>query len=162
MARASVAVGAKRLLKLAEFLKTVPAKRFDYNSWVGEDWKGSPDLSCGTTACALGWATQVPAFKRAGLYLHVDKDAVRELEDQERAIARGEQVFYPLAGLGTSANVRMKGSREYDAFALAANFFAISESDANYLFSPADDGSESKATPKQVARKITKYVRVNR
>lgn len=51
------------LAKLSALLKTVPPERFYYGSWVGDDWAGRQDLSCGTTACALGWATQIPEFK---------------------------------------------------------------------------------------------------
>lgn len=50
------------LAKLSALLKTVPPERFYYGSWVGDDWAGRQDLSCGTTACALGWATQIPEF----------------------------------------------------------------------------------------------------
>lgn len=49
-------VSNNRLLKLAAFLDTVPPERFKYDTWAGEDWKGKPDLSCGTTACALSAA----------------------------------------------------------------------------------------------------------
>lgn len=65
----SIAVGNKRLLKLAAFLRTVPRRRFDYSTWIGEDWKGAQDLSCGTTACAMGWAATMPEFRRLGLRL---------------------------------------------------------------------------------------------
>lgn len=61
--------GNKDLLRLADFLDTLPSKRFDFNTWVGDDWKGKPDLSCGTTACALGWAATIPAFRKRGLRL---------------------------------------------------------------------------------------------
>lgn len=57
----------ERLLRLAEFLEKLPPKRFDFGSWVGVDWKDKPDLSCGTTACALGWATV--ALPECGLEL---------------------------------------------------------------------------------------------
>lgn len=49
-----------RLLRLAAFLDTLPPERFDYRTWVGRDWQGKADLSCGTTACALGWAMTLP------------------------------------------------------------------------------------------------------
>ena len=65
-------VSNRRLLKLAAFLRTLPRKRFDYNRWVGRDWGGAPDLSCGTTGCALGWAATMPAFQRLGLRLAPD------------------------------------------------------------------------------------------
>jgi len=61
---------AKSLLtELADFLDTLPPERFDYGHWVGSDWKGESDLSCGTTACAAGWATTLPSFRERGLRL---------------------------------------------------------------------------------------------
>lgn len=68
----------KRLLKLAAVLKTVPSKHFDMMAcWVaGEDIESAQSFgakglgtpkTCGTTACAMGWACTVPEFKRAGL-----------------------------------------------------------------------------------------------
>lgn len=62
----------KRLLKLADFLEALPRKRFVYNYWVGPDWRGDKEFSCGTTACALGWATTMPAFRRLGLRMGMD------------------------------------------------------------------------------------------
>lgn len=58
-----------RLLKLAAFLEQLDPKRFNYRRWVGDDWKGAQDLSCGTTACALGWAATMPEFQELGLRL---------------------------------------------------------------------------------------------
>lgn len=58
---------------LAEFLRTDPRVReegrFDMRSWVGRDWEGDPSLSCGTAACAAGWATTIPHFRAQGLRL---------------------------------------------------------------------------------------------
>lgn len=62
----------KRLQKLADHLRTVPAAKLDMNIW-----------SCGTSACAMGHACTIPSFKRAGLRL------VR-LENAE-----GKEHFYP-------------------------------------------------------------------
>ncbi len=83
------AIGLKRLEKLADFMETVPRKKFNFNVIVGHDWGGKPDLSCGTTACALGWATTMPLFRRLGLYLEADSQQVeirntvcRTAEDQ--------------------------------------------------------------------------------
>lgn len=74
----------KRLLKLAAVLKTVPAKHFDMGHWAGGEYdeegvqleagkslfgakgQGTPK-TCGTTACAMGWACTIPEFKSAGL-----------------------------------------------------------------------------------------------
>lgn len=44
-----------RLLKLANFLeKKVKPKWFALHTWAEEGWK---EKECGTTACAMGWAT---------------------------------------------------------------------------------------------------------
>lgn len=59
----------KRILMLADFVEKVKEERFDYHSWAGYEWAGDPKLSCGTTACALGWATTIPFFRRLGLHL---------------------------------------------------------------------------------------------
>ena len=59
----------ERLLRLADFLDTVPDERFDFGVWAGQDWGGKADLSCGTVACALGWATALPEFQALGMRL---------------------------------------------------------------------------------------------
>lgn len=56
-------VQAKRVLKLADFLKAVPRKRFSMETWCSGDGLNQ----CGTTGCAGGWATTMPAFQRLGL-----------------------------------------------------------------------------------------------
>jgi len=61
-----------RLLGLVALLRKLPPEKFNYNTWVGVDWKGKQDLSCGTTACALGWATTMPQLRRLGLRLSKD------------------------------------------------------------------------------------------
>ena len=50
-------IGHRRLLRLAEFLETVPPEQFDMSSWISE---------CGTAACAAGWAARIPEFNAAG------------------------------------------------------------------------------------------------
>lgn len=47
----------ERLTKLADFLDTVPEPAFNIDRWQG---------SCGTVACAVGWATKIPEFIEAG------------------------------------------------------------------------------------------------
>lgn len=59
----------KRILKLADFMEKLPRKRFNFAVFVGENWQGKPDLSCGTYACAAGWATTLPLFRKLGLVL---------------------------------------------------------------------------------------------
>ena len=49
---------AALLLQLADLLDTVPEERFAYGSWF--TGPGVTAGECGTTACALGWATRIP------------------------------------------------------------------------------------------------------
>jgi len=53
--------GRERLRVLADFLDTVPPHKFD----IGLYW-------CRSSACALGWATKIPAFAAAGYRLDAD------------------------------------------------------------------------------------------
>ena len=60
-----------RLLKLADFLEALrPTKEktfsMDYWSMSYRDDEGN---ICKTSACACGWATTIPSFRRAGLHL---------------------------------------------------------------------------------------------
>jgi len=49
---------AMRLLILANYLETLPDERFFMGSWFND---------CGTTACAMGHATNIPQFRDLGL-----------------------------------------------------------------------------------------------
>lgn len=50
----------ERLTILADFLDTVPQEKFNIHIWFSR---------CRTAGCALGWATQIPEFKKDGLKL---------------------------------------------------------------------------------------------
>lgn len=93
------ATGKKRLLKLADFLQTVKPKRFDMGFFATGDLH-----ECGTAGCALGWATMVPSFQKAGLYLD------------------------------DGMSVRFKGSRVHDSFRVAEKFFDLTEREAENFF----------------------------
>ena len=139
MKQVSRHTGNRRLLKLAAFLDTVPPSRFDYNQWVGEDWRGDPALSCGTSACALGWATTMPTFRRLGL-------ALRRVH-----------------GLGTAEVVmpRVRVPRTFDrSFTTGAKLFGISYDESRYLFSTLGDARKAWEvwTPNDVAEKIRRFV----
>ncbi|SRR5258706_964630 len=58
-----------RLLKLARFVERVPPQKFDMNFWARAKGPVTRLPRCATKACALGWATAIPEFKRAGLEL---------------------------------------------------------------------------------------------
>ncbi len=66
-------MNAERLLRLADFLETLPEGRFDYSVWSRGCEPGVQleivGGACGTTGCALGWATAIPEFQELGLYL---------------------------------------------------------------------------------------------
>jgi hypothetical protein len=102
------ATGKRRLLKLADFLETVPRKRLDMSIFATGDLR-----ECGTSGCALGWATQIPSFRRAGLYL-----------DETSPRLRGRP-------------------RIVDPFQVAREFFDLSAYDAADLFTPNYDGSDT-------------------
>lgn len=60
----------KRLLKLAALLDVVPPDKFDMRFWaLGDGTPMGDEPKCSSVACALGWATTIPEFKRAGLKL---------------------------------------------------------------------------------------------
>lgn len=74
-------IGFRRLHKLADYMHGLPKsanKHFDMKTFFNHenpehehlipDAPTVKDLhTCGTSACALGWAMTVPAFRRAGL-----------------------------------------------------------------------------------------------
>jgi len=144
----------KRLLKLADVLRKLPEAKFDYGSWVGNNWKGKSDLSCGTTACALGWATTIPSLRRAGLRLGEMK-------------VNTTTPFAPYM-VGTSPS--WSSARE-----AGMEIFGLTEDEFEFLFIPGSclnidsDGDDFKedymegpsddATAKQVAKHIRNFVK---
>lgn len=128
-------IHAERLLRLAEFLETVPKERFDLSSWVGEDWGGKQDLSCGTTACAMGWAATMPEFRELGL----------KIASQGRRVYVGE----PEDGYSSSA------------YAIISIFGP--EAEEEVLFYPGGWGSggggEDSPTPWGFANRIRRFVK---
>lgn len=71
-------MNVKRLQKLADFLRIVPREVFNIRGWlyadINEDISShlhNPERAseCGFAACAMGWATQIPSFRRAGLLI---------------------------------------------------------------------------------------------
>ena len=140
----------RRLLQLVDVLRKLPVKRFNYSTWVGKDWGGAPDLSCGTTACALGWATTIPALRRAGLRL---------------GKIPNDDDFQPFAPhmVGDTPSY---DSSEY----VAAEVFGLSFDEYAYLFIPGsdvpdeyagileDNGPGDNASAKKVAMHIKNFV----
>ncbi len=62
------ATGKRRLLKLADFLYSLPRRtKFNMDFFAEKIDDGKP--ACGTAACAAGWAASIPSFRRAGYKL---------------------------------------------------------------------------------------------
>jgi hypothetical protein len=67
-------VTVRRLRKLAAFLRELPRRKFDFGTWARDPGNPDPRIKLDphdrkTVACAAGWATCIPEFKRAGLRL---------------------------------------------------------------------------------------------
>lgn len=134
----SPATSKRRLMALAKLLRGLPRRRFYYARWVGLNWEGKANLSCGTSACALGWATTMPALRREGLRL------VRT--------TRG----------GPNGGRVVLGHKE--GIYAGARAFGISTREATFLFIPGQlhDGRWapwSNATNKEVAKHIESFVK---
>ncbi len=130
-----------RLLRLADFLDVLPAKRFDFGSWVGTSWGDTQDLSCGTTACALGWAATMPEFRALGLRL-----ARAWCEDPCVAVGA-------VLDTDDAASISLNAAREV---------FGLTHDQANLLFIPGDaDGDEETGRPNETAspREVAEHIR---
>lgn len=128
---------AKRLLRLAKLLRSVPRKRFDMTIWANGVLCGRPNETkrrCSTSACALGWATTIPSFNKAGL---------------RQTVATGSeelQICY----------------RDYSGYSAATAFFLITHVAAYWLFSPVDclaKLSREQEAPQQTADRIEQFVK---
>ena len=146
-----------RLLTLAAFLEALPRKAFSLKAWVIEkknSYCGEEELdenvvaklftakrnmkngltptqmiSCGTTACAVGWAGSIPAFKKEGFCIYVN---------EERMVA-------------------IPRFQEYKNWYAVKAFFDISYWESHKLFS-ISYYDQKDPTPKQVAKVIRKFV----
>jgi hypothetical protein len=149
MKEVSPKVYKERLLELAKFLRHLPKTRFDYSSWVGNDWKGKKDLSCGTTACALGWATVVPSLRKAGLRMgKIDNtyiNAAVYLKGKAPSLDSPEQAGMEVFGLT---------SDEFDYLFVPDSGVFLEELDLDQ-----EDGPDSSASAKEVAKHIRGFVK---
>jgi len=113
--------------------------RFNLATWAGNPdhpWEGKPDLSCGTSACAVGLATTIPEFAAAGLKLE--------------PLVEGEN-----AGL---VYMDAESGHTYYGFHAVQKFFDISASEANRLFSVGSYDSEELTTADEVADRIQAFL----
>ncbi len=103
-------VHKERLLALADYLTLVPREKFSYASWMSSkrpnfyESKDSNPRSCGSYACALGWATTMKQFQRLGLTMLIHPTSrVRfpslidaDPEDTERGSTRASAKIFGL------------------------------------------------------------------
>lgn len=138
--------GNWRLLATARFLRSLPPDRFDFGMWVGTDWKGMQDLSCGTTACVMGWAPQVPELKHLGL---------RILKNENNVVGIG----FP----GEENGISNPGTN----LRTACKVFGVTYTQAHYLFLPdsrgfnrefSDASPDENASAVEVAAHIERFV----
>jgi len=135
----SQAIYNNRLVRLARFLRTDPV--FDFSDFLSNiQARFKPDLSCGTSACALGWAAALPEFRALGVELSVDRN----------------QTLFQLDGKNCSFHT------------VSARLFGLTEKEARYLFMPAyriagyPSSPPGNATARQVANHILRFVRLRR
>lgn len=114
-------------------LANVPRERFDFRR-VFANWGGAPDLSCGTTACIIGWGMTCPALRDQGLAV-----------DSRDFMYDGElDVFAAGAKL----------------MACASCVFGLTGGQNSYLFDPSDGISKlrARATLEEVVDHIRRFI----
>lgn len=139
----------KRLLKLAEFLETLPPKDFDISWWRAE-CEGS-DGKCGTTYCAVGWATTFPENRRAGLTL---SSAKSDYTPKFKPVSEQDKRYCKAADREDGAVWKRAGT--YLGGTAAERFFGLTEKQAEGLFYWLPGGKHP--TARQVAKQIRRVV----
>lgn len=128
-----------RLLMLADRLESVPAPRFDMESWCEGEWEpGATEFPCGTTACALGYATTIPEFQALGLHL------VRDYE------------YDPNHTYVVLGPTRHEHGTYMSSMLAARELFDLTHEQVMELFLPREGSPDwpDKRTPQQVAKLI--------
>ncbi|SRR5258706_6072013 len=123
------------LKSLSKALKEVPEENYNnfyMRSWmVGKHKLKKRTLSCGTTACAIGLASTLPDWKKAGLTMTIGR------------IDSGNTDWYPV----------FKGYYNDSDWFGGPKFLGIKESDFNYIF-----GGFYERTPKEEAKVIDDFI----
>lgn len=171
-------IHARRILRLAKQMDRVKRSEFDISTWKSETVpvrKGQETPECGTTCCVLGWACNMPVFRRIGLGFKYDHsrhedglvrrqfkvvfDPVTETEQERAAKAY-------LDGLDRESWVSseiQKAPRRYVGFDAGSAFFGLTQDEADKLFTSEayldGDGREEDVTPKVVAKRLRFFVK---
>ena len=142
----------RRLEAVAKKLDALPRERFDYGQWVDHSWKGNPDLPCGASACALGWATTIPALRKAGL----------RLSRKREPILGAFYAYVHIVGHRKTRNECGQLDKLLTSINAAAKIFDISVPEAAYLFIPASvyrNRPAANASAKRVAKHIREFIK---
>lgn len=134
-------IAIKKLTKLVNKLKKVNSKKFDMHHWIfnkKEQNLTNPN-SCGTVACALGWATTI--FPRSlkilsYKYAHSGTIALRRTED----INKSHKMF------GVDGDL-------YPTY-IASYLFKISPQTSEALFMPDNYTTDGKHIKNQVVERL--------
>ncbi len=121
-------MNAEHLHLLSAELREWPFEQFNFAVWVGDDWQGKPDLSCGTTACALGVATTMPIFQALGLKL------VKSRYGAGYVIVEGREPTHLYSG----GEISLIDTSLHSAMTI----FDLTMEEATYLFVPGQDPYE--------------------
>lgn len=124
-----------RLLKLVKLLRSKKvANHFNLDDWANKELGEltSKKVSCGTEACAVGWACTIPSFRKAGLKL----------------VGITDELIQPIF-------------KHSNGMTAAADFFGMTYEEANELFHPDgyEHDWDRPVTPKEVANKIVNFVK---
>ena len=122
------AVSKRRLTKLADFLdglRLSKSRRFDLTEWGNK-------TECSTAACAVGWATTIPSFRKAGF-------KTKQLEYSPESEGR----FCPTY-------------RSHSGFKAACEFFGLDRRQVDYLFTTEGYKQPTKSA---VVRRIRAFVK---
>lgn len=124
----------ERMTILRDHLRdNVKDDKFNLSTWVGNDeipWGGMQDLSCGTTACAMGHAASIPSFQEQGLRLERFHDRFNEK-------------------LG---RITFNGKVDFDA---AGAFMDLNSEETEWVFDPARYRNENETTRMEVVERLT-------
>jgi hypothetical protein len=119
---------------------------FNYSYWVGMEWAGDPEISCGTTACAAGLATTMQVFRDLGLRLGRNRWDV------------GMPVFGGLVGEEAMAGVLDISIDEARYLFLPDIYLPNENENENENETCEDLSPEGSATAKEVAAHIRAFV----
>lgn len=123
---------SSKLLKAARKTRNPKKDAFKVGKKLSQDYKRLEPVTCQTVGCAVGWATTIPSFKRAGLYL-VNNPWYRPEEEFQVA-----EIFYD----------------GHTGFEAIENFFDLTGWEAGILFDPGDYPDSDHENPKAVAKRI--------